>query len=102
MTIALPESDILESLDFREVVGCAHSQHGIDHAWHDEGPATHYVKADHLCPGRPGLPRVSVYPACAGWVSFVVAVQSQSWYCRRCGAVEDGSDVFSLVCPVGG
>ncbi len=100
MTTTLPDVDVLEALDFHEVLGCAHSQHGHDHAWHDDGPATHYVRTDHACTGRPGQPRVNVYPACAAWVAFVEAIQTQRWMCVRCGHVADGRDVFSLVCPI--
>jgi hypothetical protein len=108
MTVALPDvdgltaTDILDALDFHEPVGCGHSQHAIDREWHDDGPATHYVRVRHACAARPGLPPVSVYPACAMWVYLVEAVQTRRWLCRHCRQVYDGRDVFTVVCQIGG
>jgi hypothetical protein len=108
MTVALPDvdgltaTDILDALDFHDPVGCGHSQHGKDPEWHDGGPATHYVRANHACPAQPGRRTPSVYPACAAWVVFVEAVRGGRWLCRHCRQISDGRDVFSVVCQIGG
>jgi hypothetical protein len=102
MTATLPDVEVLDALDFHDPVGCGHSQHGNDPNWHDHGPATHYVRASHACPARPGEPPVSVYPACAAWVAMVEALQTRRWKCRRCGQAADGRDVLRVVCQIGG
>lgn len=106
MTVACPDVDcqqdieVLDLLDFHEPVGCAHSAHGRDRDWHDDGPATHYVKAYHKCAARPELQPPFVYPACASFVEFVGWISGRIWQCKRCGVRAVGGDTFSVLCPV--
>lgn len=87
------ETDIAALVGEIEAPACEHSQHGAAPV-HDDGPATHYVKSEHVCAGS----NLGVYPACAKFVSVILA--GGKGYCQECGTTGTLAEFLTILGPV--
>lgn len=98
MTTQPIETDTL--IDISAMVGemeaphCEHSQHEVRKMFHDDGPATHYVRAVHGCLSEP----THAFAACQKMVNTIRA--GLTVICGRCGAVTTTNEAHEILGPV--
>lgn len=77
-----------------EAPACEHSQHEVRKMFHDDGPATHYVRAVHHCLAEP----THAFAACQKMVDTIRA--GLVVICGRCGEVTTTGEAHEILGPV--
>ncbi|GGH93931.1 hypothetical protein ACFFGR_09475 [Arthrobacter liuii] len=85
--------DVAALVGEMDAVPCEHSQHTVTKLFHDDGPATHYIRAIHPC-----QPPSHAFAACQKMVNTIRAALTV--ICGSCGAITTANEAHEILGPV--